>query len=143
MEHKSKQEHILVIGAGLCGTMLAIRLAQRGYQVSLYESRGDMRTFQVDGGRSINLALSARGLMALDIIGLKEEVLKMCIPMHGRMIHNMDGSKRLSRYSGRQEDYINSVSRPGLNIALLNKAEEFRASPYVLQCEVHTGRPEQ
>jgi kynurenine 3-monooxygenase len=125
MEHKSKQEHILIIGAGLCGTMLAIRLAQRGYQVSLYESRGDMRTFQVDGGRSINLALSARGLMALDIIGLKEEVLKMCIPMHGRMIHNMDGSKRLSRYSGRQEDYINSVSRPGLNIALLNKAEEF------------------
>lgn len=122
---KNNKEHILIIGAGLCGTMLAIRLAQRGYQVSLYESRADMRTHLVDGGRSINLALSARGLMALDMIGMKEEILKMCIPMHGRMIHNVDGSTRLSRYSGRQEDYINSVSRPGLNTALINKGEEY------------------
>jgi kynurenine 3-monooxygenase len=121
----TKKEHILIVGAGLCGTMLAIRLAQRGYQVSLYESRSDMRKQSIQGGRSINLALSPRGILALDLIGMKEKILRECIPMHGRMIHNLDGSTRLSRYSGRKEDYINSVSRSGLNIALMNKAEEY------------------
>ncbi len=121
----TKKDTVIIVGAGLCGTLLAIRLAQRGYGVELYERRSDMRKGMIDGGRSINLALSARGLMALDLVGIKEEILKECIPMHGRMIHNMDGSTRLSPYSGREEDYINSVSRSGLNIALLHKADEF------------------
>lgn len=119
------KEHILIVGAGLCGTLLAIRLAQRGCQVSLYERRGDMRLAQTESGRSINLALSPRGLMSLEKAGMKDAILKECIPMYGRMIHSVDGQKRLSRYSGREEDYINSVSRSGLNIALLNKAEAF------------------
>lgn len=116
-------EKIIVVGAGLCGSLLAIRLAQRGYQVSLHEKRGDMRRAEVDAGRSINLALSKRGLMALDRVGLKEEILKYCIPMPGRMIHARGGKSWFSPYSGREEDYINSVSRSGLNIALLNLAE--------------------
>lgn len=122
---QTNKEHILIVGAGLCGTLLAIRLAQRGYQVSLYESRTDMRTTTTESGRSINLALSPRGLLALDMVGIKEEILRQCIPMYGRMIHDRDGGARLSRYSGRKEDYINSVSRSGLNIALLNKGETY------------------
>ena len=118
------KEKILIIGAGLSGTLLALRLAQRGYNVELREKRGDMRLAEVESGRSINLALSNRGLKALDMVGIKEDILKECIPMYGRMIHNMDGSLRLSKYSGRVKDYINSVSRGGLNIALLNKADE-------------------
>ena len=119
------KDKIIIIGAGLCGTLLAIRLAQRGYQVSLHEKRPDMRKEEIAAGRSINLALSNRGLKALDRIGLKEAVLQECIPMKGRMIHPVKGATRLSPYSGRTGDYINSVSRGGLNIALLNVAEEF------------------
>ncbi|MFK7933588.1 MAG: FAD-dependent oxidoreductase [Saprospiraceae bacterium] len=116
-------QKVIIIGAGLCGSLLAIRLAQRGYKVDLYEKRGDMRLAHVDAGRSINLALSKRGLMALERVGLKEEILEYCIPMRGRMIHARGGNSWFSPYSGREEDYINSVSRSGLNIELLNLAE--------------------
>ena len=118
-----KQEKIIIIGAGLSGTLLALRLAQRGYPISLHEKRADMRTEEMQAGRSINLALSNRGLMALDMVGLRATILKECIPMRGRMVHPLGGEMFLSRYSGREEDYINSVSRGGLNITLLNEAE--------------------
>ncbi|MEZ4886304.1 MAG: NAD(P)/FAD-dependent oxidoreductase [Chitinophagales bacterium] len=118
------QNKIIIIGAGLCGTLLAVRLAQRGYTVSLHEKRSDMRREEVDAGRSINLALSARGLMALDRVGLKEAVLEECIPMRGRFIHPLNSTPFVSPYSGRAEDYINSVSRGGLNITLLDEAEK-------------------
>ncbi|MFK8105102.1 MAG: FAD-dependent oxidoreductase, partial [Saprospiraceae bacterium] len=67
------KDKVIIVGAGLCGTLLAIRLAQRGYQVSLHEKRGDMREEDMAAGRSINLALSSRGLMALDRVGLRTE----------------------------------------------------------------------
>lgn len=114
---------VVVIGAGLCGSMLALRLAQRGYEVSLREKRNDMRRVEYEGGRSINLALSDRGLKALRLVGLEEEARKLCTPMLGRRIHFRNGTQRFSRYSGRQEDYINSISRGDLNILLLNAAE--------------------
>ena len=107
-----KRDKIIIVGAGLCGTLLAIRMAQRGFQVVVYERRPDMRKGVEDAGRSINLALSSRGLMALERAGIKETVLKECIPMRGRMIHPLGGNPFLSKYSGRAEDYINSVSRP-------------------------------
>ncbi|MFT5165538.1 MAG: kynurenine 3-monooxygenase [Saprospiraceae bacterium] len=120
-----KKDKIIIVGAGLCGTLLGLRLAQRGYKVALYERQGDMRLEHVDAGRSINLALSSRGLKALEKVGIKEQILKECIPMKGRMIHPVEGESFLSPYSGRASDYINSVSRGGLNIALLNAADEF------------------
>jgi len=120
------QNKIIIIGAGLCGTLLAVRLAQRGYTVSLHEKRSDMRMEEVDAGRSINLALSARGLMALERVGLKEVVIEECIPMRGRFIHPLNGTPFVSPYSGREEDYINSVSRGGLNITLLDEAEKMK-----------------
>ena len=112
------------MGAGLCGSMLAVKMAQRGFDVVVYEKRPDMRLEMADAGRSINLALSPRGLMALDSAGLKEVVLDNCIPMRGRMVHPIKGEAFLSPYSGRNGDYINSVSRPGLNIDLINEAEK-------------------
>ncbi|MFT6334888.1 MAG: kynurenine 3-monooxygenase [Saprospiraceae bacterium] len=119
-----EKKKIVIVGAGLCGSLLALRMAQRGYEVSLHEKRGDMRKEDTTAGRSINLALSARGLMALDRVGLKEKVLEYCIPMHGRMIHTKAGDTFLSPYSGRTEDYINSVPRGGLNCLLLDEAEK-------------------
>lgn len=116
-------QKIIIVGAGLCGSLLAVRLAQRGFKVSLYEKRGDMRLETEDAGRSINLALSSRGLLALERVGLRKTIVQDCIPMKGRMIHPLGGEKFVSPYSGRNEDYINSVSRSGLNILLLNEAE--------------------
>jgi len=120
-----KKDKIIIVGAGLCGTLLAVRMAQRGFQVVVYERREDMRKGIEDAGRSINLALSARGLMALEMAGIKAAVLEECIPMRGRMIHPLGGEAFLSKYSGRVEDYINSVSRPGLNLALIKEADKF------------------
>lgn len=119
----SKTDKIIIVGAGLCGTLLAVRLAERGYQVQLHEKRADMRLEEVDAGRSINLALSARGIRALSLVNIENRILEQCIPMHGRFIHKSRTNAWFSPYSGRKEDYINSMSREGLNIELLNRAE--------------------
>jgi kynurenine 3-monooxygenase len=121
----NKEKHkILIIGAGLCGSLLALRLGQRGYRITLVEKRPDLRKVEQDAGRSINLALSDRGLRGLRLAGMEEEALKLCIPMNGRMIHPTLGEPFLSPYSGREHEYINSVSRPGLNKLLLDAAEK-------------------
>ena len=111
---KDKQ-NILIIGAGLCGSLLALRLGQRGYNVSVYEMRPDMRKTTIAAGRSINLALSDRGFKGMRLVGLEDEALKLCIPMTGRMLHHKDGTTGLSNYSGREHEYINSISRGSLN----------------------------
>ena len=124
MSIKTK-EHLLIIGAGLCGSLLALRMAQRGYKITLVERRPDLRTVHQDAGRSINLALSDRGLTGIKLVGLEEEVKKLCIPMTGRMIHDKNGNSFLSPYSGRKDEYINSISRTDLNIMLLNAADQY------------------
>ena len=120
----SKKENILIIGAGLCGSLLALRLGQRGYQVKLVEKRPDLRKVEQDAGRSINLAFSDRGMKAMKMVGLQDDVKKLCLPMLGRMIHDAKGNKFMSLYSGREDKYINSISRPGLNMLLLDAAEK-------------------
>jgi len=114
---------IIVLGAGLSGTLMAIRLAQRGHNVELLEKRPDLRKSNIGAGRSINLALSNRGLKALSMVDLEHEAKKIAIPMFGRMIHPIDEEPKLFRYSGREDEWINSISRPGLNAILLDKAE--------------------
>ncbi len=120
----NKNEHILIIGAGLCGSLLALRMAQRGYRITLVEKRPDLRKVTQDAGRSINLALSDRGLKGLRLAGVEEEARKLCIPMQGRMIHDKAGNTFLSKYSGRDHEFINSISRPGLNMLLLDEVEQ-------------------
>tara|TARA_R110002073_G_scaffold53840_4_gene138819 strand:+ start:32045 stop:33427 length:1383 start_codon:yes stop_codon:yes gene_type:complete len=119
-----QRENILIIGAGLCGSLLALRLAQRGYQVEVYESRPDLRTTDISAGRSINLALSDRGLKALQLAGVEEKAREICIPMRGRLMHDTEGNTFESNYSGREGEYINSISRGDLNGILLTEAEK-------------------
>ena len=119
------EQKVLIIGAGLAGSLLAIYLAKRGMNVEVYEARGDMRLEEVAAGRSINLALSDRGIAALREIGMDEYMLAEAVPMYGRMIHSVAGETKLLPYSGRQGEYINSVSRAGLNIALMNEAAKY------------------
>ena len=116
---------VAIIGAGLAGSLLSIYLAKRGIEVDVYEARGDMRLESVAGGRSINLALSDRGIAALREVGMDEYMLAEAVPMYGRMIHSPRGETKLLPYSGRKGEYINSISRGGLNIALMNEAEKY------------------
>jgi kynurenine 3-monooxygenase len=118
---------VIIIGAGLAGSLLAVYLARRGFMVDVCEARPDMRLKEVPAGRSINLALSDRGIAALREIGLDEYMLAEAVPMYGRMIHAETGETHLLPYSGRRGEYINSVSRSGLNIALMNGAEKYES----------------
>ena len=117
------KKDITIIGAGLVGSLLSIYLSKRGYKVRIYERRGDMRKKKMSAGRSINLALSDRGLLALEKVGLADEIKKISIPMHGRYIHNLDGSTAFQPY-GKEGQYINSVSRGTLNMKLMDLAEQ-------------------
>jgi len=122
----NKQQNILIIGAGLCGSLLALRLGQRGYNVSVYEMRPDLRKVDISAGRSINLAFSNRGNKAIKLVGLEDKVKALCIPMNGRMIHDEHGNTFQSNYSGRDHEYINSISRGELNALLLDEAEKHK-----------------
>ncbi|MET7752627.1 NAD(P)/FAD-dependent oxidoreductase [Micromonospora sp. NPDC005367] len=117
-----EHDEIAVVGAGLAGCLLACFLAQRGHQVALYERRPDPRTGRVERGRSINLALSERGLDALRRIGLDEQVMTDALPMRGRMIHPVAGEPQFQSYSASGDRAINSISRGALNNALLDAA---------------------
>ncbi len=122
---------VTIIGAGLAGSLLACYLAKLGFRVAVYERRADPRAAGNVGGRSINLALSARGLWGLAGIGLDQEVLRHAIPMKGRMIHPAkmpeEGSELpFQPYSHDSKDAINSISRAGLNLALIEAAARYR-----------------
>ena len=129
------KDSVLIIGAGLCGSLLALRLGQRGYQVRVIEKRPDLRTVDISAGRSINLAFSDRGMKAMAMVGIQDKVKPLCIPMHGRMLHDRDGQTKMSNYSGRSHEFINSISRQKLTALLMDEAEslpnvkfEFNAS---------------
>ena len=119
-------KEITIIGAGLVGSLLSIYLTKRGYKVKVYERSADMRKEKISAGRSINLALSDRGIKALEEVGIMDEIRKVCIPMHGRFIHNPGGSTSLQAY-GKEGQFINSVSRAELNKKLMNLAEQHGA----------------
>lgn len=118
----NSDQKFVIVGGGLGGALMAVYLGRAGYDVEVYELRADLRTTEVAGGRSINLALSHRGLCALERAGLVEEVLRTAIPMRGRMIHALDGHLAYQPYGKDRTQAIHSVSRAGLNIVLLNAA---------------------
>lgn len=117
-------EKIAIVGAGLVGSLQAIYMAKKGYDVSVYEGRDDMRKASLSAGRSINLALSNRGWKAIEVAGIKPEIEKMAIPMNGRMMHDVKGNTTFQPY-GKDGEAIYSVSRGGLNRQLMNSADAF------------------
>ena len=119
-----KSENITLIGAGLNGPLLAILLMQRGFKVEIFERRPDMRTVRMSAGRSINLALSTRGIHALQQTGLWKQMQSIIIPMKGRMMHSIAGDLTFQPYGKNDREVINSISRAELNMALLHAAEE-------------------
>ena len=115
---------IAVVGAGLTGTVLAMGLADRGHRIHLIERRADPRSTEIDGDRSINLALSHRGLSALARLGLAEQVTEDGIPMRGRMIHDREGALAFQPYGTAPEHHLMSVGRNGLNATLVGACEQ-------------------
>jgi len=125
---KLKADRVTILGAGLVGSLWSIYLSRRGYKVDIYERRNDMRLGKAAAGRSINLALSERGWRALEKVGIREQVEDVAIPMRGRMVHNVDGSLSFQPY-GKEGQAIYSVSRGGLNAALMDCAQQLHNVP--------------
>jgi len=120
---KGQPETIRLIGAGLNGPLLAIFLARRGFRVEIYERRPDMRRVRLSAGRSINLALSTRGIHGLTKAGLWSAMQNIIIPMKGRMIHSVSGELSFQPYGKDATEVIYSISRAELNMALISAAE--------------------
>lgn len=118
-------KNITIVGAGLAGSLLSVYLAKKNLNVNVYERRPDMRLADTDGGKSINLALSTRGIHALKEVGIYEDIKKISIPMYGRMIHSINGELMFQRYGKDDSEYINAVSRAELNRKLLDLADKY------------------
>ena len=116
-------DRIVIVGAGPVGSLLALTLARRGYEIDVYERRLDMRRVEQGAGRSINLAVSTRGLYALHAVGLDQEVLASAVPMLGRSMHSASGARTFLRYGKDDSEFINSMSRGELNKLLMTEAE--------------------
>jgi kynurenine 3-monooxygenase len=115
----------VLIGSGLAGGLLAAYLGRRGYDVVLYERRADPREGNLVGGRSINLALSTRGIHALEQLGIADDVIKHAIPMRGRMIHDKSGDLHFAPYDVDPNNYINSIGRAALNTTVIEAAQRY------------------
>ncbi len=134
----TKPKHVIVIGAGLVGALLATMLTKRGYRVTLFEKRPDMRKVKVVAGKSINLALAERGIHGLRMAGLFDEVEPLLIPMRGRMLHELNGATDFSPYGQRLGEVIYSVSRGQLNQIMLDAVEQVSDSTLVFNHEVRS-----
>ncbi len=121
---KPDDRAVTIVGAGLAGSLLGILLARTGHRVRIFERLADMRRERIPAGRSINLALAARGSRALEMAGVMERVLPLLIPMPGRILHEFADKLTFVPYGQAEHEVIYSVSRPGLNRILLDAAEE-------------------
>ncbi len=139
-----EEKSVGIVGGGLVGSLAALMLAQKGYHVKLFERRPDIRSeTQIEGHRSINLALSVRGISALKMVGLDDEVLKTVIPMKARMIHHLNTAKESTPQPyGTFGECINSVDRKLLNRKLLDAAESLPYVELFFNCGLESINPE-
>jgi kynurenine 3-monooxygenase len=123
----SSKTKFVLIGSGLAGGLLAAYLGRHGYEVDLYERRADPREGNIVGGRSINLALSTRGIHALEQLGIANEVLQHAIPMRGRMIHPAGAGRApiFVPYDVDPKKCINSIGRAALNTTVIEAAQRY------------------
>ncbi len=118
-----QKKEVIIIGAGLVGSLWAVYLSKAGYNVTIYERRSDIRKAEISAGKSINLALSVRGWTALDAVGVGDEIRKIGIPMYGRMMHDMQGNLTYQPY-GKEGQAIYSISRGRTNAVMMDMAEK-------------------
>lgn len=153
LQADSASRRVTIVGAGLAGSLAAIHLARRGWQVAVYDKRDDLRLAD-GGGFSMNLGLSQRGIHALTEVGVVDQVMKLAVPMRGRVIHGLDGRLAFQAYGRESRQVIYAIKRNDLNLVLLRLAESFgnvelhfnqrcvgldRATATVEIQDVHTG----
>ncbi|CAM2844800.1 kynurenine 3-monooxygenase [Legionella steigerwaltii] len=114
-----------IIGSGLAGSLLALYLAKRGYKLELFDARPDLRFMHADDGRSINLALSCRGITGMEGVDIMPLVKKLMVPMRARAIHELQGQIKFQSFGRHHDEYINAIQRNELNMLLLNELEKF------------------
>lgn len=119
-----KSKEVIIVGAGLVGSLWAVYMSKAGYKVTIYERRPDIRKADISAGKSINLALSNRGWKALDAVGVGDEIRKIAIPMNGRMMHDLKGNLTYQPY-GKEGEAIYSVSRGKVNATMMDIAEKY------------------
>ena len=117
------EKKIIIVGAGLVGSLWAVYMRKAGYKVVIYERRSDIRKAEISAGKSINLALSERGWNSLKTAGIKEDIEKIAIPMSGRIMHSKEGELTYQAY-GKKDEAIFSVSRGHLNAIMMDLAEK-------------------
>lgn len=118
-------KEVTLIGSGLAGALLGLYLAKRGYTLTLFDSRPDLRLMKADDGRSINLALSCRGITGMEGVGIMPKVKKLMVPMRARAIHQHQGQIKFQSFGRSHEEYINAIQRNELNKLLLNELDQF------------------
>lgn len=123
MSTLTRNSKIVIIGAGMGGSLMAVHLARLGFEIEIYERRADMRTDRVERGRSINMTLATRGLEVLSQVGLLDAVMDETIPLQGRLIHNLDGTRTFQPYGKNGSEAIHSIKRNKLNITLMEAAQ--------------------
>ena len=121
------KKEVTIIGAGLVGSLCSLFMTKRGYKVNIFERRKDLRSEIITAGKSINLALSKRGWTALKKAGVDTEVIKIAIPVHKRIMHDINGRLTDQPY-GNEGECIYSVSRAKMNLLMMNLAEKNGAS---------------
>lgn len=121
------RKKVIIIGAGLSGTLMGIYLARRGYEVNIHERRKDMRLDPITSGRSINMTLAARGLSALKQVLDLDKILQLTIPLAGRMVHDEHGALKFIPYGSKKDEVIYAIKRNELNMALMDVAETYPA----------------
>ncbi len=138
------QTDVVVVGAGLVGSLVAIALSRRGLRVSVYERRPDPRLGGAEGGRSINLVVAARGIRSLERFGLWRAVRELTVPVTGRMVHARSGELTFQPYGRDESECNHSVPRGALNRFLVGEAEgngvRFAFGKRLVTAELETGR---
>lgn len=118
-------KEVTLIGSGLAGSLLALYLAKRGYRLALFDARPDLRLMHADDGRSINLALSCRGITGMEGVGIMPRVKKLMVPMRARAIHELNGEIKFQSFGRHHDEYINAIQRNELNKLLLDELEQY------------------
>ena len=126
------KKNVTIVGAGLAGSLCALYLLKRGYNVVVYERRDDLRSEIITAGKSINLALSERGWTALKKVGVEKDIMKIAIPMYKRIMHDSRG-KLTEQFYGNENQAIYSVSRAQLNATMMRLAEENGAKLFLMK----------
>jgi kynurenine 3-monooxygenase len=141
---KVTNQRLVIVGGGLVGSLLSVHLARRGAEVTVYESRNDIRETAGEGGRSINLVLTTRGIGALERAGLKTGALDLTVPVNGRMVHALDGSMAYQPYGRDESECNHSISRAELNRFLIDEAEvhgvRFSFQTRLIGADINAGR---